>query len=73
MVLLQLEITEADVSVHSSHHIPPEILYCILGGSFFGVAKFKDDASILTKLSIYEDRFVQLEINIGDCRSNAID
>jgi hypothetical protein len=48
LVLLQLEITEADVSVHSSHHIPPEILYCILGGSFFGVAEFKDYASILT-------------------------
>jgi hypothetical protein len=33
-VLLQLKMTEADVSVHSSHHIPPEILNCILGGSF---------------------------------------
>jgi hypothetical protein len=34
VVLLQLRLTEADVSVHSSHHIPPEILYRVLGGSF---------------------------------------
>jgi hypothetical protein len=34
VVLLQLSLTETNISVHSSHHIPPETLNCVLGGSF---------------------------------------
>jgi hypothetical protein len=43
-----MRITEADVSVHSSHHIPPKTLHRVLGGSFFTAAASES----LSKLAV---------------------
>jgi hypothetical protein len=41
MVLLQLLVTEAHVSVHSSHHIPLETPNRVLSGSFLNVDLYR--------------------------------